>query len=562
MRYFKEIYRKNRALFLFYIFSGVFCSFLANFQARYFQKVVDGLTDRSISIGPILLYGALLAVGFLANYLDEYPARRLEHGIYLDFKLLALRKVSRVDYLEYQKLGAGKFIQRIETGAEAGKNILFEFWLRVIRELIPTVIFSVSFIWSLNRPITLMIVGGYAVVFLITNLLLKLLYDIKERILINEEKLNHFLVRGFLEMPIFRMARKFQSEIQKAETAKGEIVQSKVKMKMIHEAFFTIFALLVAVLDVGVLLYTWSNHSVSVGSAVALLSLLNNAYTPIAIFNVLYVQYKLDRSAFRRYEEFLSLQDDLQLENGKRLQNCQGKISVRNLCFCYGGRRIFNGLDLTIRPGEKVAFVGESGSGKSTLLKILAGLVKYETGSVTIDGSELKDLCLDSLYGHMSFLSQDSSVFEGTLEENITFGQEYPKAILEDVLEKVQLKSLYHTMENGLETRIGERGITLSGGERQRVALARLWFEKKEITILDEASSALDNLTEEAVMKEIMALLHGRTLIAVAHKLNSVKNFDRIVVLQNGEIMGEGTFEELLASNPYFKKLYQSDSRS
>lgn len=370
--------------------------------------------------------------------------------------------------------------------------------------------------------------------------------------------MNHYLVRGFLEMPVFRLARQFPAEIRKAEKAKEQIVGAKVKMTLIHEAFFTIFALLVAVLDIVILVYAWNTGSVSVGSVVALLSLLDNAYTPIAIFNVVYVDYKLNKSAFRRLEGFLSEKEDPQLETGKNLPTCRGGIEIKGLSFSYEGRQIFHNLDLSVRPGEKVAFVGESGSGKTTLLKLLAGLVKYDSGSIAIDGNELKELCLDSLYQRLSYLSQDSAVFDGTLRENLVFDRPVPDEELLEALDQVRLTQLLAELEQGLDTRIGERGATLSGGERQRVALARLWLEQKDIAVLDEATSALDNLTEEIVMERSLARLKDRTVIAVAHRLSSIASFDRLVVFQNGEITAQGTFSELMESDPYFAELYRA----
>ncbi|MCH5353553.1 MAG: ABC transporter ATP-binding protein, partial [Acutalibacter sp.] len=351
MRFQKEILRKNGKTVCFYLLLGIFCAFLTNFQAHYFRSVIDGLADRTITLGMILLYGAFLIALYLANYLGNYPEKKLEHGIYLDFKLLALKKISRIDYSAYQELGTGQLIQRIENGSEAGRNILFHFWFNLIREQVPNMLFSVFFIWQISTPITYAVLTGYVVVFIITNLLLKSLYKIKERILTNEEKLNHFLVRGFMEMLVFRMARQFPGEMRKAEKAKGKIVRAKTKMTMIHEAFFTIFALLVALLDVLILVYAWQTEEISIGSAVALLTLLNNAYTPIAIFNVIYVQYKLDRASFRRYEVFLSVKEDAGLKSGNILPKCEGCVSVKGLSFSYGERKLFEDLNLEIRPG-------------------------------------------------------------------------------------------------------------------------------------------------------------------------------------------------------------------
>ncbi len=338
MCYMKEVVKKNRIMVFAYITIGIINAFLANYKADYFQYIIDGFTSGNMVLGGIMCYGLILIMNYCLNYVDEYPGKKLEYGIFLEFKLLALRKISTIDYLEYQKIGTGKLVQRIENGAEAGKNVLYDFWFCIIRQLLPTICFSIYFIWKINKIVTYVVLIGYVVIFIVTNILLKSLYQIKEKILNNEEQLNHFLVRGFMEMVVFRMERQFNNEMIKANRAKREIVISKVKMDMIHEAFFTIFALLVAILDIGILVYVWKTRSISIGSMVALISLIENAYTPIAIFNVLYVQYRLDEASYRRFEEFLEMEDDKQLETGKRISNIQGDITVRNLSFEYEGR--------------------------------------------------------------------------------------------------------------------------------------------------------------------------------------------------------------------------------
>lgn len=558
MRYIKEVLKKNRIMVLVYIGLGIFNAFMANYKADYFQKVIDGLSDGRLAFSGILIYGLILVVNYCMNYLDQYPAKKLEHGIYLDFKLLALQKISTIDYMEYQKIGTGKLVQRIENGASAGRNVLFSFWLCLIRELLPTIVFSIYFIWKINRNITYVLLIGYAVIFIITNILLKFLYQIKEKILNNEEILNHYLVRGFMEMPVFRMNKQFPNEIKKVQNAKEDIISSKVKMNMIHESFFTIFALLVAMLDIGILFYAWSDKNLTVGSVVALIALIENAYTPIAIFNVIYVQYKLDKASYARFVEFLRVKDDEQLTIGKEINEDIGEITIKNLSFQYGERKIIDELSLSIKKGEKVAFVGESGSGKSTLIKIILGLLKYNEGQVCLDGMELRDICLDELYSRVSYLSQDAPVFDGTIRENVVFEQNVSDGQILEALSKVQLAYLIENLAEGLDTEIGEKGTCLSGGEKQRLALSRLWFEDSELVILDEATSAMDNLTEENVMKEVIQRLKEKTVIAIAHRLNSIAGFDRIVVFRDGRIVGQGNFEELMQMDAYFVELYNA----
>ena len=559
MRYIKEILKKNRIWVLVYIGLGIFNAFMANYKADYFQKVIDGLADRTLAFTGVATYGFILLVNYCMNYLDNYPEKKLEHGIYLDFKLLSLRKISTIDYTEYQKIGTGKLVQRIENGSSAGRNVLFNFWLCLIRDLLPTIVFSVYFIWKIDKKVTYVLFVGYMLIFIITNILLKFLYKIKEKILNSEELLNHYLVRGFMEMLIFRMSKQFPNEIKKTNNAKESIVSAKVKMNMIHEAFFTIFALLVAMLDIGILFYAWKTQNLTVGSVVALIALIENAYTPIAIFNVLYVQYKLDKASYKRFEEFLGLKDDDQLRNGNAINADVGEIAIKNLSFQYEERRIIDDLSLSIKKGEKIAFVGESGSGKSTLIKILLGLLKYNQGEVRLGDMELSGICLNDLYDRVSYLSQDAPVFDGTIKENLVFEKKVLEEQMLDALSEVQLSHLVENLAEGLNTEIGEKGTCLSGGEKQRLALARLWFEDSELVILDEATSAMDNLTEENVMKSVMQKMKDKTVIAIAHRLNSIAGFDRIILFREGKIVGQGTFEELLRTDSYFMDLYNAN---
>lgn len=558
MRYIKIVLKKNILIVLTYIGLGIFNAFMSNYKADYFQQIIDGLSAGKLTFTNIMIYGSILISIHCMSYFDNYPDQKLAQGIYLDFKLLALKKISTIDYMAYQKIGTGKLVQRIENGASAGRNVIYNFWLRVIRDLLPTIVFSIYFIWKINKAITYALLIGYVIIFIITNLLLKFLYQIKERILNNEELLNHYLVRGFMEMLVFRVNNQFFNEIRKAQKAKDEIVSSKVKMRLIHEAFFTIFVLLVDMLNIIILIYAWSSKSLSVGSMVALFTLIENAYTPIAIFNVIYVQYKLDKASYTRFEQFLHAKDDTQLTDGMLINESIEDISIRNLSFQYEERQILNDICLSIRKGEKIAFVGESGSGKSTLVKIVVGLLKYNKGQVCLNGVSLNEICLNELYNRVTYLSQDAPIFDGTIKENVVFDKAVSDEKILEALMKVQLSYLLENVNNGLYAEIGEKGTCLSGGEKQRLALSRLWFDESELVILDEATSALDNLTEENVMREVILHLKEKTVIAIAHRLNSVISFDRIVVFRDGKIVDQGTFEYLISNNDYFLELYNS----
>lgn len=558
MNYLVEIAKKNKFLVCIYLLSGILRSFLSNFNASYFQRLIDRFNDENLAVSNIIIYGFVLVVVCVLDYLDEYPGRSLEHGIYIDLKLKALNKISRIDYQVYQSMGTGKLVQKIENGASAGKGILFDFMFCLLRQLCPSILFSMIFIYSINKKVMLIILIGYIVVFFITNLLLKFLYQIKERILLNEEMMNHILVRGFMEMVVFRINKRFKHEIEKAELAKKEIINSKVKMTLIHEAFFTIFALLVIVIKIFIIAYGWVTKSLSIGAIIALITLIDNAFTPIAIFNVLFVQYKLDKTAFKRYTDFLDSKNDEQLDKGEKIISLRADISCDGLSFLYDNRVILDNFDLNIRHGENVALVGESGSGKSTLIKLMSGLLKPHGGKILIGKYNITNINLSSYYDHITYITQESPIFDGTLRENLVFDKNVEEYEIIKALEQVELLDLYNKLANGLDTELGERGTTLSGGERQRLALARLWFSQSNIVILDEATSAMDNITEEIVMNRVMDLLREQTVIVIAHRLNSIRKFEHVVVLREGRIVAQDSFQKLLEGNTYFKDLYSS----
>ena len=242
-----------------------------------------------------------------------------------------------------------------------------------------------------------------------------------------------------------------------------------------------------------------------------------------------------------------------------KLNKLKGSIEFKNVSFSYvKGKNVINDLSFKINKNSSVALVGESGSGKTTIIKLIMGLVKYNNGNILIDNNELSKLNLNSFYDNVTYVSQEAPIFDGTLRENLVFDKKISDEEIIKVLNLVCLDTFYKKLENGLDTELGEKGIRMSGGERQRVALARLFFDDSKIIILDEATSAMDNITEKHVMKNIVKYLRNKTLIVIAHRLETIKDIDKIYVLYDGIIQEQGKYDELLDKNGYFTKLYKS----
>ena len=361
-----------------------------------------------------------------------------------------------------------------------------------------------------------------------------------------------------MELVVFRTNKKYDTEIKVSKDGIKNIVDGKTKIKLVHEIFFSLFALIVNVLKVVVLGYAVIEGDLSVGGIVTVVMLLDKAYLPIAIFNVEYVDYKLNKVTVDKYISFLDSYDDLRLGTGKKIKDLSGRILFKNVDYGYSDKLIIEDLSFEIKKNSSVAFVGESGSGKSTIIKLIMGLLKYEEGSILIDDVELSKLDLNSFYDKVSYVSQEAPIFDGTLRENLVFDKDVSDDEILRVLDLVCLDKFYSRLSDGLDTELGEKGIRMSGGERQRVALARLFFDDAKIIILDEATSAMDNITEKEVMENVLRELDSKTLIVIAHRLETIKDVDEIFVLDSGKIVESGSYNDLLLKNGYFKRLYKS----
>ncbi|MEK3790560.1 ABC transporter ATP-binding protein [Paenibacillus sp. FSL R7-0204] len=547
-----------------YIGLGFAIQLLSSLGIVVFQRILDqavaGTGFREILCG-VVFYGVLLGLNVLLNYADEYPSAYLSNSITERLKIMALSKISRMDYSAYQNMGTGQMIKVIENGAAAGNSILFSFVLHTLHELLPTILFSLLFISYYDLRIMLVIAGGYVVIFLLTNVLLKVLYRIKESVLMQQEAMSRYGVRGFMELVVFRTNKKYAQEIGRLNRAAQQIIRQSAKLQMIHESFFALFELFITVIKVIVLLYGVKNvvsGQASVGVMVALFMFIEKIYTPIAIFNVLFVGYKLNRVTYQRFEAILNAPEDRNLEQGKALAQLQGSIEFKDVSFSYGEVQVLDRLSFSVAPGTSVALVGLSGSGKSTVIKLITGLLKKSGGELLVDGTDIDELSLDSYYDHISYLSQDSPIFDTTIRGNMVFEQEVPDEELYAVLDKVHLKEKVLELPEKLETRVGERGLKLSGGERQRLAFARAILQKRNLIILDEPVSALDNITERSLMETVFAEFRHKTVIIIAHRLNFISGVDQILVMEQGRLAGEGDFDSLIRDCPSFRTLWNN----
>ena len=278
--------------------------------------------------------------------------------------------------------------------------------------------------------------------------------------------------------------------------------------------------------------------------------------------------YQKAIAGFKRMDEVLSTAPDIQDKpDAADLQVTAGAVEYRDVCFSYedvelsGGeeaRPVIDHMDLSIKPGQTIALVGPSGGGKSTTCSLLPRFYDVASGSISIDGQDVRDVTQQSLRRAIGLVQQDVYLFDGTIGENIAYGK--PGATAEEIAaaaRRANIDAFIESLPQGYDTVVGERGSRLSGGQKQRVAIARVFLKNPKILILDEATSALDNESEEAVQESLERLARGRTTIIIAHRLSTIKHADEIATVEHGRVVERGTHEQLLARGGTYARYYR-----
>ncbi|AMD95096.1 ABC transporter ATP-binding protein [Leptotrichia sp. oral taxon 847] len=304
-------------------------------------------------------------------------------------------------------------------------------------------------------------------------------------------------------------------------------------------------------------------HDFTPGSFVTIMGAISSMYTPIRRAITRFNEISIDIPSVGRVFEILEEEPKIvSNENKVSFEYFSDSIVFENVDFKYkdSEEKILKNINLTVKKGETVAFVGNSGGGKSTLVNLIPRFFDVSSGEIKIDGVNIKDYDIKSLRKKIGIVPQETFLFSGTILENIKYGKR--DATFEEIQEAAKQANAHdfiEKLEDGYNTEIGERGIKLSGGQKQRIAIARAILENPQILILDEATSALDNESEKLVQDALEKLMGNKTTFVIAHRLTTIENSDKIVVLQQGEIKEVGTHKELLEKNGLYKSLYNKN---
>ena len=303
-----------------------------------------------------------------------------------------------------------------------------------------------------------------------------------------------------------------------------------------------------------------ANDAMTVGTFASFFAAMGLLFSPIK--RLTSVNARLQRGIAAASSVFALIDEAAEPDQGtRRIERARGGIEFRHVEFRYAvsDAAALRGIDLDIAAGERIAFVGPSGSGKSTVANLIPRFYQPDSGQILLDGVDIRELALDSLREQVALVSQEVVLFEGSVRENIAYGPLADKgeAALWNAIDAAHARAFLEALPDGLDTQVGQHGVRLSGGQRQRLAIARAFLKDAPILILDEATSALDNESEREIKRALSQLSSGRTTIVIAHRLSSIENADRIVVMEDGRIVETGTHDELVSRNGLYSRLYR-----
>ncbi len=303
---------------------------------------------------------------------------------------------------------------------------------------------------------------------------------------------------------------------------------------------------------------------ISIGEFTAYILYVNMFIQPMKKLINFTDMYQNGMTGYIRFQDIMDEDTQKEAKNPIELKDVRGRIEFKDVSFAYESydkdenKGVLKDINLIIEPGTKIALAGPSGGGKTTICNLIPRFYEYQEGIITIDGKDIKSLSLESLRRNIGIVQQDVFLFTGTIRENILIGN--PDATDEELIEaskSARLHDFIMDLPEGYDTFIGERGVKLSGGQKQRISIARIFLKNPPIIILDEATSALDNITEREIQASLDKLSEGRTTLIVAHRLSTIRNADRIIIINKGQVEESGTHEKLLEKKGFYYRLHQ-----
>jgi len=556
-------------------------------QPLLFRRIIDlGVTpgDRQVVTTCALLIAGLAILDAAITLVSRWFSSRIGEGLIFNLRTEVFDHVQRMPVAFFTRTQTGALVSRLNSDVIGAQQAFTSTLSGVIGNFI-TLIFVVTAMLALSWQITVASLILLPVFLIPARYMGRTLQAMtREQMQLNADMASQmterFNVSGALLVKLF--GRPGEESAAFSGRA-GRVRDIGVRIAMANRIFFTALAL-VAALATALVYGIGGNLAISgvisVGTLLALAALLTRLYGPLTALSNVRVDVMTALVSFERVFEVLDLEPMVQDRDGaKPITTGPSTITFNNVRFRYPSAEevslaslegiarpdapasadVLRDISFTAQPGHMVALVGPSGAGKTTITSLVSRLYDVTGGSVVINGSDVRDVTLDSLHALVGVVTQDAHMFHETIRGNLTYAK--PNATDDDIMKALadaQVLELVQSLPEGLDTVVGDRGYRLSGGEKQRMAIARLLLKAPDVVVLDEATAHLDSESEAAVQRALATALKGRTSLVIAHRLSTIREADQILVIDDGRVVQSGTHTDLLAQGGLYRDLYQT----
>ncbi len=560
--------------YLFRAFCAGICTIIAAGGTAYLPWVIKDMVDQvlrdkntemlnyiAMSIVVIFVIRGIAFYG--QSYLMSYVGQR----VIIDIRRAVFTKLQRLSMSFYDKNKTGTIMSYVTNDVSALQGALVDNVVEMITEsviLIASIVMMIYLDWKLF----LVTFGTFPFVLGFIDLFGKRIRKSGSRIQEAAADITSVLQETVSSARVIKSFVREGYEVARFD--KENMNNFRANMKN-AQLMATLTPTIEFVAAIGVTIILWYggnsviNGEITAGSLVAFLTYAVNISNPIKRLSRVIGNIQKALAAAQRVFDVLDLPETIKdSDNAKKLPPAKGKVCFNDVSFSYNpGEQVISNISFDVKPGEMIAFVGPSGAGKSTVASLLPRFYDVDSGSITIDGQDLRGVTLDSLREQVGIVPQETILFNGTVYDNILYGRlDATKEEVEAAAKAANAHNFIMELPDGYNTKLGDRGMNISGGQRQRISIARAILKNPQILILDEATSALDTESERVVQEALDRLMVGRTSFVIAHRLSTIKNADKIMVLEKGQLVEQGSHDELMAMNGLYAHLYQIQYRS
>ena len=527
----------------------------------------DLIPNRKFNL--ILIFGGVLLVAYVLKMLMKYSVDYFGHmvGTHMqaDMRKEIFSKLEKLPFSYFDNNETGQIMSRITNDLQEISELAHHGPETLVMTSF-SLIFSLFYLSSINITLALIVFACSPLLVIITIIVRKKHLESSRKARRSLSKINGDVNSSISGIRITKAFNNADKEIEKFETGNKAFVEAKrgqyFTMAIQHAStvFVTDIFNVVVLISGGIFLY---NGQITFGDYSTFIVSVNMFTSPILQLVQWMEQFDEGVTGFERFCEILDLPIEEDKKEAITLEKVNGDIRFDNVSFSYNhdeDREVLDHISFVVPQGKTVALVGPSGGGKTTICHLLPKFYHPDAGVISIDGTDIEDITMESLRENIGIVQQDVFLFSGSFADNIAYGRN--DASFEEIVEAAKKANIYDyimSLPDTFDTQIGERGVRLSGGQKQRLSIARVFLKNPSILILDEATSALDNTTEALIQEALNTLKKGRTTIVVAHRLSTIKNADQILVVANGKIRESGTHNELIKDEKgIYKKLYES----